>query len=193
MGESAFVPALGGILRAYQPDRRLLAVERLMGGTSKGVYRLSLDGELSVIAYVWSLAETSWPEPTGMDASEPFTDVGGAALLVAASTALSAAGVRAPEILHVDVSHAAVPADVVLVEDVQGVSLSELLESNPRAAQAALADLGAVGRRLLGTTASWYGKVGLAGPGDADLQPPFPDVVLAAPCNICERPRLGGM
>lgn len=44
--------ALGG-------GRRLEAVERLAGGSRKGVYRLTMDDTTTVIGYLWEDSENS--------------------------------------------------------------------------------------------------------------------------------------
>jgi hypothetical protein len=49
--------ALGG-------GRRLEAVERLAGGTRKGVYRLTMDDATTAIAYLWEKSENYWPTAT---------------------------------------------------------------------------------------------------------------------------------
>lgn len=46
--------ALGG-------GRRLEAVERLAGGSKKGVYRLVMDDASTAVAYVWDDGENYWP------------------------------------------------------------------------------------------------------------------------------------
>jgi hypothetical protein len=43
------------------------STERLRGGSKKGVYRLVLEDGSTVVGYVWSAAESHWPE-----ASEPY-------------------------------------------------------------------------------------------------------------------------
>jgi len=48
---------------AFGSGRRLAGVERLRGGTNKGVYRLSFDDGTCVIGYVWGDAENYWPAP----------------------------------------------------------------------------------------------------------------------------------
>ncbi|WP_435808420.1 hypothetical protein [Streptomyces afghaniensis] len=48
---------------ALGPGRTLTAVERLRGGTKKGVYRLGLDDDSTAIAYVWSADEDYWDQP----------------------------------------------------------------------------------------------------------------------------------
>jgi hypothetical protein len=42
---------------AFGPDRRLAGMQRLCGGSKKGVYRLTFEDETSVIGYVWDAAD----------------------------------------------------------------------------------------------------------------------------------------
>ncbi|MGY0057451.1 phosphotransferase [Streptomyces sp. LZ34] len=59
--------ALGG-------GRRLEAVERVAGGSTKGVYRLTMDDATTAIAYLWDEAENYWPSAEGDDdLTEPFS------------------------------------------------------------------------------------------------------------------------
>ncbi len=44
-------------------SRALTGVERLRGGTKKGVYRLTLDDDSTAVAYVWSADEDYWDQP----------------------------------------------------------------------------------------------------------------------------------
>ncbi|TDC70860.1 hypothetical protein E1193_29480 [Micromonospora sp. KC606] len=41
--------------------RRPIALDRLTGGSRKGVYRLRLDDQTKVILYVWAAVENYWP------------------------------------------------------------------------------------------------------------------------------------
>ena len=58
--------ALGG-------GRRLEAVERVAGGSKKGVYRLVMDDATTSIAYLWDDTENYWPSAEGDDdLTDPF-------------------------------------------------------------------------------------------------------------------------
>lgn len=50
--------ALGG-------GRRLEGVERVAGGSKKGVYRLVMDDATTAIAYLWDDTENFWPHGRG--------------------------------------------------------------------------------------------------------------------------------
>jgi aminoglycoside phosphotransferase (APT) family kinase protein len=116
---AAGVAQLAGVARAAV-GRELVTVERLAGGSKKGVYRLGF-GDSSAIAYVWSAAENYWPD---RDAPEDvFADASGLDLFTAAHDRLVGAGVRVPRLLWADDSGAAYPADVAVVEDVRGGTL----------------------------------------------------------------------
>ncbi len=54
---------------AFGGGRRLAGVERLRGGSKKGVHRLLFEDGGTAVAYVWSAAENHWP-----GADEPADD-----------------------------------------------------------------------------------------------------------------------
>jgi len=57
--------ALAPVVRAaFGPGSRVIGVQRLRGGTKKGVYRLVLDDERTVACYIWSEQENYWPAAT---------------------------------------------------------------------------------------------------------------------------------
>ncbi|YCK37714.1 phosphotransferase [Actinomadura sp. ATCC 39365] len=49
------------VAEQFGADRRPAALDRLTGGSKKGVYRLRLDDATSVILYVWAAGENYWP------------------------------------------------------------------------------------------------------------------------------------
>ncbi len=104
-----------------------IGITRLRGGTKKGVYRAVADGR-AVIVYVWDPSESYWPTAESGysdDVSDPFSDASGADLFVASNQCLKSLGVRTPELYFLDTSRTNVPADVAIVEDVQGDTLEE--------------------------------------------------------------------
>jgi hypothetical protein len=112
--------------------RPLTAVDRLRGGTRKGVYRLTLDDGTTAVAYVWSADEDYW-DAGPSDPRDPFSAGSGPDVFTAAHDRLVAAGVRTPRLLHAD------PAmNAVVVEDLRGGSLEAALERDPVAGRAAL-------------------------------------------------------
>lgn len=137
---------LAGIVRAaFGPGRRLAAVDRLRGGSKKGVYRLTFDDGATVIGYLWNEAENYWPaaqREAGESHADPFSDASGADLFEASHAYLDGLGVRVPQVYLLDRSRAAYPADVALVEDVPGESLETQLERGLPGADQALARLG---------------------------------------------------
>src|ERR1022692_4623304 len=143
---------LAGIVRAaFGPGRRLAAVDRLRGGSKKGVYRLTLDNGATVIGYLWNEAENYWPDArreadqshADQSHADPFSDASGAGLFEASHAYLDGLGVRVPQVYLLDRSRAAYPADIALVEDVRGESLETRLERGLPGADQALARLGA--------------------------------------------------
>jgi Phosphotransferase enzyme family len=139
--------SLAGVVRtAFGPGPRLAAVDRLRGGSKKGVYRLTFHDGATVIGYLWNAAENYWPaarRETGESHADPFSDASGADLFEASHAYLDGLGVRVPRVYLLDRSRAAYPADIALVEDVPGESLETQLERGLPGADQALAQLGA--------------------------------------------------
>jgi Phosphotransferase enzyme family len=139
--------SLASVVRAaFGPGRRLAAVDRLRGGSKKGVYRLTFDDGATVIGYLWNAAENYWPaaqHEAGESHADPFSDASGADLFEASHAYLDGLGVRVPQVYLLDRSRAAYPADIALVEDVRGESLETRLERGLPGADQALAQLAA--------------------------------------------------
>ena len=135
-------------------DRRLTTMERLTGGTKKGVYRLGLDDGTTVIAYVWSDGESYWP-PAATVPDDPFTDASGADLFVANHAALTAVGVRVPHLIMFDRERRYLDVDLALVEDAGQTKLEDLIDNQ----DAPLDALGAALRRMHTTFGPRYGKL----------------------------------
>jgi hypothetical protein len=141
---------LRGVTRAAFGTRDLVSVERLRGGTKKGVYRLELADGTSGIAYVWHPDEDFWPDAPA-DPDSPFQHTTGLDLFEQAHDRLSAVGVRAPRVL---LREAGGPlGDVAVVEDVRGGTLEELTARDPERAEGVLAKLGTAVRDMHAHTA----------------------------------------
>ncbi|MBU2662940.1 phosphotransferase [Actinoplanes bogorensis] len=130
-------PILAG---RWADAERVTSLDRLTGGTKKGVYRLGLDDGRSVILYLWADAENYWP-PSETVPDDPFTGASGAELFVSGQAALAGAGVRVPEVLLAG-------PDLVLAEDAGTETLEALMERDPVAAARPVAELGAALRRM---------------------------------------------
>ncbi|WP_327041133.1 hypothetical protein OG400_27985 [Micromonospora ureilytica] len=129
------------VAEQFGSNSRLTGLHRLTGGSKKGVYRLGLDGQKTVILYVWAAGENYWPpSPTVPD--DPFTDASGAELFAASHAALTAAGVRIPRLLMLDRDGRYLDADIALLEDAGALRLEALMERDPAAAAAPLSALG---------------------------------------------------
>ncbi|WP_086801138.1 phosphotransferase family protein [Streptomyces caniscabiei] len=156
---SAARAALGG-------GRRLAAVERLAGGSKKGVYRLVMDDASTAVAYLWDEAENYWPAAEGDDdLTDPFSPGLGLALFEAAHTRLDALGVRVPAIRLVDRDGTHGPADLAIVEDLRGESLEKLLARDRRAAAPVMARLAESLEAMRGHRAPAYGKAAVVDAG----------------------------
>ncbi|MFI1212710.1 phosphotransferase family protein [Streptomyces sp. NPDC020802] len=153
--------ALGG-------GRRLETVERIAGGSKKGVYRLVMDDAATAIAYLWDDAENYWPAAEGDgDLTDPFSPGLGLDLFEAAHARLDALGVRVPAIRLVDRDGAHCAADLAIVEDLPGESLEALLARDPGAAAPVMARLAESLEVMRSHQAPGYGKVALVDGGGA--------------------------
>lgn len=154
-------------------------MQRLAGGSKKGVYRLVMDDAATAIACLWEAAENYWPAVEGDDdLTDPFSPGLGLDLFEAAHARLEGLGVRVPAIRLVDHDGAHGTGDLAIVEDVPGASLLDLLERDPRAAAPVMAELGeargATGRHR----APAYGKVAVVDGGGASRGTSYEGVVL---------------
>ncbi|MET7703524.1 phosphotransferase [Streptomyces sp. NPDC005485] len=151
--------ALGG-------GRRLEAVERVAGGSKKGVYRLVMDDATTAIAYLWDGAENYWPAAEGDDdLTDPFSPGLGLDLFQAAHARLDALGVRVPAIRLVDRDGTHCPADLAIVEDLPGTSLEELLARDPADAAPVMVRLAESLEAMRRHRAPAYGKVAVVDGG----------------------------
>jgi hypothetical protein len=154
------------VAEEFGADRRLAFLDRLTGGSKKGVYRLRLDDQTTVILYMWAASENYWP-PAPAVPDDPFTDASGADLFAANYAALTAAGVRTPRLLMLDRDGRYLQADIALVEDVGAVTLEDLMEQDPAAAATPLSTLGDALRRMHTTRGSHYGELAAIARGEA--------------------------
>lgn len=142
---------------------RIAGVDRLRGGTKKGVYRVRLGGggDASVIVYRWAEGENFWPGAAAEDPADPFSAASGLEPFLTAQRKLDALGVRVPRVLLADDSRRRFAADVAVVEDIPGDTLEALLETDPGRAAVTLDDLARTLGLMHGHQAPRYGKVGL--------------------------------
>jgi hypothetical protein len=148
---------------ALDASQRLARVERLPGGSKKGVYRLTAQDSSTVVLYVWDEAEDYWPGVGPDDPGDPFADANGLELFLAGNAALTAHDVRTPAVRLADATRTLLPAHFAVVEDVPGVSLETLLEDDPRGAEQTLRRLGDSLTRLHSVREIRIGKVAHAG------------------------------
>ncbi|MFJ7292125.1 phosphotransferase family protein [Streptomyces collinus] len=144
--------------------RALTGVERLRGGTKKGVYRLTLDDGSTAVAYVWSADEDYWDQPDP-DPRDPFSHGTGLGLFTAAHDRLAAAGVRTPRLRFADSTHTHLPADAAVVEDLTGGSLEDALARDPDGAPQALERMAELLAALHSHTGPRFGKVAVVDGG----------------------------
>ena len=148
---------IGAVEAAMGRGRRLVGVERLAGGSRKGVYRLTMDDATTAIAYRWAASENYWPAAEGDgDLADPFSAGVGLDLFEAAHARLASLGLRVPAIHLVDR-----PAELAIVEDFPGGHLMDRLAADPATAAPTVQRLSealAVMRRQRGPA---YGKVAL--------------------------------
>ncbi|WP_406291529.1 phosphotransferase family protein [Embleya sp. NBC_00896] len=155
----AATAALGG-------GRRLEGIERLAGGTRKGVYRLTMDDATTAIAYLWEDSESYWPAAEGDDdLTDPFSPGVGLYLFEAAHARLDTLGLRVPALHLIDRDRTYYPADLAIVEDFPGENLMALLDRDPRAAEPTMARLAEALEAMRGHRAPAHGKVALVDEG----------------------------
>ncbi|WP_329485768.1 aminoglycoside phosphotransferase family protein [Kitasatospora sp. NBC_01246] len=140
---------------------RIVGVDRLRGGSKKGVYRVRLDGSgtESVIVYRWSDGENFWPGAAEDDATDPFAPASGLVPFLAARRRLDEVGARVPHLLLADDTRQRYAADVALVEDVSGGTLEALFETDPGRAEGVLDDLARTLDLMQRHRAPHYGRV----------------------------------
>ncbi|MFG2303967.1 phosphotransferase family protein [Actinacidiphila glaucinigra] len=141
------IALLSGIVReALGAGVDVVGVDRLRGGSKKGVYRVHVRGSraASVIVYSWAEGENFWPAAEGVDAAHPFAPASGLVPFLAAQRRLDRIGVRVPALVLADGSRRRHPADVAVVEDVAGPTLEALLRTDPARASDALSELAAM-------------------------------------------------
>jgi hypothetical protein len=155
---------LSGVVReALGAGCRIVGVDRLRGGSKKGVYRVRLDGSgaASVIVYSWAREENFWPGPAAGASADPLAPASGLVPFLAAQHRLDGIGVRVPRVLWADDSRRRHAADVAVVEDVPGGTLEGLFAIDPGRAAAALDDLAQMLDLMQRHHAPRYGRVDL--------------------------------
>ena len=156
----------GAVQAAMGGGRRLDRVQRLAGGTRKGVYRLTMDDATTAIAYLWEDSENFWPTFEGDgDLASPFSPNVGVDLFGAAHARLDSLGLRVPAVYLVDRDRVHYPADIAIVEDVPGENLMERFDRDPRAMEPTMARLAEALEAMRHYRAPGYGKVALIDEG----------------------------
>src|SRR6266496_1639245 len=159
---------LFGVVRAAFGERELVSVERLRGGSKKGVYRLMLDDRTTSIAYVWNADEDYWPDAASQGQSDPFGHATGLDLFEAAHAALSSVAVRIPRVVTLDRSRSLLAGDVAVLEDLRGGTLEALCEQDPQRARQVLARLGDAVRAMHDSRRDRYGRPGVGRAGNTE-------------------------
>jgi hypothetical protein len=164
MRQFADIEDLPGLVRdALGAGCQVAAVDRLRGGSKKGVYRVRLDGTRtpSVIVYSWAEAENFWPGAHEADPADPFAPASGLVPFLTAQRSLGSLGARVPQVLLADDSRRRYPADVAVVDDISGGTLEALFESDPTRAAGALRELVAILEMMHRHQTRQYGRVDL--------------------------------
>jgi hypothetical protein len=165
----ADVESMRPLVRAvFGQGRSLLKVQRLAGGSKKGVYRLTMDDDGTALVYAWDDSEDYWRGVLAQgadDPADPFSHSSGLALFEAAAHRLASAGVRCPELLLADRSRSLYPADIAVVEDITGGSLEARLANDPAAAERPLSVLAGWLAAMAAVWSPWLGKVAFVDAG----------------------------
>ena len=165
---------------ALGSDRKIKEVMRLAGGTTKGVYRLTMDDGATVIAYLWEDSENYWPRaPNNNDVADPFSSGNSIDLFATAHSRLASLGLRVPEIYLLDRDRAYYPADIAIMEDFPGEDLLALRKRDPAAAEPTLARLRAGLAAMRHYRGRAPGKVSFIDAGGTPHWPTSEDAVLA--------------
>ncbi|MFE2037674.1 phosphotransferase family protein [Streptomyces scopuliridis] len=162
MRQFADIEDLSGLVRdALGAGCHVAAVDRLRGGSKKGVYRVRLDGTRtpSVIVYSWAEAENFWPGAREADLADPFAPASGLVPFLTAQRSLDSIGARVARVLLADDSRRRYPADVAVVEDVSGGTLETLFETDATRAAGALGDLAVILEMMHRHQGEHYGRV----------------------------------
>lgn len=175
--------SLGPVIRTlFGRSCAVSHVQRLSGGSKKGVYRVTVDDDkVTVLVYVWSPAEDYWQGvlPEGSDdPADPFSHASGLDLFEAAAHRLITAGVRCPDLVLADHSHTLYPGDIAVVEYVPGDNLERVLEQRPAAAQRPLRVLTDWLAAMQTCRAAVLGKVAFVDAGLTSRGSSCPQVVL---------------
>jgi Phosphotransferase enzyme family len=165
---------------ALGSDRKINGVTRLAGGSTKGVYRLTLDDQTSAIAYLWEASENYWPPASNEnDVADPFSPGVGLDLFAAGRSRLAALGLRVPEIYLLDRDRAYYRADIAILEDFPGEDLLAFWERDPEAAEPTLARLRAGLAAMRAYRGPAPGKVSFIDAGGTPRWPTSEEAVLA--------------
>ena len=152
----------GVVQEVFGTDRSIVGVDRLAGGTKKGVYRVALDDRTSTVIYIWSAEEDYWDgllPDSSTDPASVFAHSSGIDLFEAATRRLQAVGVRSPRLLFTDRSERLYPGQIAVAEDIRGGTLQQLLDRDPEAGKATLEQLAEMLRAMHRYRAPGFGKV----------------------------------
>lgn len=154
---------LAGVVReVFGTDRTIVDVDRLAGGSKKGVYRVTLDERTSAVVYVWNAEEDYWDgllPDSSHDPESVFVHSSGIELFEAATRRLESVGARSPRLLFADRSRRLYPGEIAVAEDVAGGSLQALLDTDPQAGAATVGQLAEMLRAMHRYRAPAFGKV----------------------------------
>jgi hypothetical protein len=145
------------------------------------VYRVEVDGGMTVVVYAWSPVEDYWHGvlPEGAeDPADPFAHASGLDLFEAAASRFAATGVRCPRLLLADRSGERYPGDVAVVEHVPGTRLEAVLEQDPESADRPLEVLAGWLASMQASRADRFGKVAVVDAGRRSRGESCPQVVL---------------
>lgn len=176
------------VLDQALPGVQVRDVERLPGGSKKGVYRVTLDDLSTVVVYRWHRDENYWPTVDSADKQCALGDASGLDLFLACHEELTNAAVGVPRLL--EVSEVGQGGDGwAVVEDASAGTLDAALTRRLVIADAAVQALAVQVRAMHGVGASRSGKVGAVRAGSGSKAGPESEVLARAQDDLARASR----
>lgn len=176
------------VLPRALPGAQVRDVDRLSGGSEKGVYRVTLDDLSTVVVYRWDRDENYWPTAAPADNQGALGDASGLDLFLACHEELTRAGVGVARLLEAG-AVAEGDGGWAVVEDVPAGTLETALTRRLAVADRAVQALAAQVRAMHAVASSRPGKVGAVRAGSGSKVAPQSEVLARAHDDLAEASR----